>query len=101
MNFTVRDDGGVRNIALMGQLTFAATENFREVIAGLERDKVKACALDLGGLDFIDSAGLGLLVLAHAGATHARIDFKITHPKGQVREMIEVAEFHTVIPCEF
>lgn len=101
MNFTVRDEDGVREVDLMGQLTFDATESFREVIDSLERDKVAACVLNMKGLDFIDSAGLGLLVLAHASAGRAGIPLTMRHPQGQVREMIEVAEFHTIIPCEF
>lgn len=101
MNYTIRDEGGVREVGLMGQLTFDATESFREVIDSLERDRVKSCLLDMQGLDFIDSAGLGLLVLAHASAGRAGIPLTMRRPQGQVREMIEVAEFHTIIPCEF
>lgn len=101
MNFTIRDEDGVREVELVGRLTFDATDNFREVIDSLERDGVKACVLDMKGLDFIDSAGLGLLVLAHASAGRSGIPLSMRHPQGQVREMIEVAEFHTIIPCEF
>jgi anti-anti-sigma factor len=101
MNYTVRDENGIREVDLMGQLTFDATESFREVIDSLERDHVKTCLLNMNGLDFIDSAGLGLLVLAHASAGRAGIPLSMRHPHGQVREMIEIAEFHTIIPCEF
>jgi anti-anti-sigma factor len=101
MNYTIRDEDGVREVDLIGQLTFDATDSFREVIDSLDKDKVKACVLDMASLDFIDSAGLGLLVLAHASAGRAGIPLSMRHPRGQVREMIEVAEFHTIIPCEF
>jgi anti-anti-sigma factor len=101
MNYTIRDEDGVRDVDLLGQLTFDSTESFREVIDSLERDQMKACRLNMNGLDFIDSAGLGLLVLAHASAGRAGIPLTMRHPQGQVREMIEIAEFHTIIPCEF
>jgi len=101
MNYTIHDEDGVRAVELIGQLTFDATDSFREVIDSLGNDHIKTCVLDLKALDFIDSAGLGLLVLAHASAGRAGIALSMRHPGGQVREMIEVAEFHTIIPCEF
>ncbi len=47
------------------------------------------------------SAGLGLLVLANNAANRAEAKLKMKHPRGQVREMIEISEFHTIISCEF
>lgn len=101
MNYTVRDLGGVREIDLRGQLTFDANDDFRRIIEGMEKDKISDCVLNLGSLDFIDSAGLGLLVLANNTANRSRVRLKLKQPKGQVREMIEISEFHTIIPCEF
>lgn len=101
MNYTIRDEDGVREVGLFGRLTFDATDSFREVIDSLAKDKVKACVLNMGSVEFIDSAGLGLLVLAHASAGRGGVPLTMRHPKGQVREMIEMAEFHTIIPCEF
>lgn len=101
MNYTVRDQGGVREVDMKGQLTFKANDDFRAIIEGFERDGVTECVLNLGGLDFIDSAGLGLLVLANNAANRASARLMIRHPRGQVRDMIEISEFHTIIPCEF
>lgn len=101
MNYTVRDHSGVREVELRGQLTFEANDDFRRILDGFSEDGVSECVLDLGGLDFIDSAGLGLLVLANNAANRASARLRMRHPRGQVREMIEISEFHTIIPCEF
>ncbi|WP_448202836.1 STAS domain-containing protein [Azospirillum sp. sgz302134] len=101
MNYTVRDQGGVREIDLRGQLTFEANDDFRKIIEGMEKDTLTDCVLNLDHLEFIDSAGLGLLVLANNTANRSRVRLKLKHPKGQVREMIEISEFHTIIPCDF
>ncbi len=101
MNYTVRDQSGVREVELRGQLTFEANDDFRLIIDGMEKDRIAECVLNLGGLDFIDSAGLGLLVLANNAANRSSVRLKMKHPRGQVREMIEISEFHTIIPCEF
>ncbi len=101
MNYTVRDQAGVREIVLRGQLTFEANDDFRKIIEGMEKGGVTECVLNLGHLDFIDSAGLGLLVLANNTANRSRVRLTLRQPRGQVREMIEISEFHTIIPCEF
>lgn len=101
MNYTVRDTGGVREVELNGQLTFDANDDFRLIIEGFQAGGIGECVLNLGNLDFIDSAGLGLLVLANNAANRSSVRLKLKHPRGQVREMIEISEFHTIIPCEF
>lgn len=101
MNYTVRDLGGVREVDLRGQLTFEANDDFRRIIEGIEQGGLTDCVLNLSSLDFIDSAGLGLLVLANNTAGRARVRLKLKQPRGQVREMIEISEFHTIIPCDF
>jgi len=101
MIYTVRDQGSVREVDMKGQLTFKANDDFRQIIEGFEKDGIAECVLNLGGLDFIDSAGLGLLVLANNAANRASARLIMKHPRGQVREMIEISEFHTIIPCVF
>lgn len=101
MNYTVLDNAGAREVSLDGQLTFDANDDFRIIIDAMEKDGVEACTLDLAQVSFIDSAGLGLLVLANNAATRRNIRLTMRHPQGQVREMIEISEFHTIIPCEF
>lgn len=101
MDYTVRDDGGVREVVLNGQLTFEANDDFRRIIDAMQKDGVGECVLDMANLDFIDSVGLGLLVLASNTANRSRIRLTMRGPKGQVRDMIEISEFHTLIPCEF
>lgn len=101
MDYTVRDGDGVREVFLNGRLTFEADDDFRRILDGMEKDRVAACVLDMGGLDFIDSAGLGLLVLANNTASRCDIRLKMRGPRGQVRDMIEISEFHTLIPCDF
>ncbi|PWC31110.1 STAS domain-containing protein [Azospirillum sp. TSO35-2] len=101
MDCTVRDTAGLREVELRGQLTFEADAEFRQILEAFERDRVTDCVLNLDGVEFIDSAGLGLLVLANSAAKRAAVRLSMKHPRGQVRDMIEISEFHTIVPCEF
>ncbi|MDR6771889.1 STAS domain-containing protein [Azospirillum sp. BE72] len=101
MDYTVHDSGSLRELELRGQMTFEADGGFREIMAGWEAGGVADCVLNLAAVDYIDSAGLGLLVLANNAARRTGVTFRLKHPRGQVRELIENSEFHTIIPCEF
>ena len=101
MDYTVRDDNGRRWATLRGQLTYDASPALAAIHAGFETGAVRECVLDLEGLDFIDSAGLGLLVVLYNCASRAGVTLKMHRPQGQVREMIELSEFQTFIPCAF
>lgn len=101
MDYTVRDSGDRRELELRGQMTFEADADFREILSGWEQGGIAECVLDLSAVDYMDSAGLGLLILANNAAKRSGIVFRMKHPRGQVRELIEISEFHTIIPCEF
>lgn len=101
MEYTITDVDGVREVALSGDLTYESTDTFTALVEALEQDRIAACVLDLGELDFIDSAGLGLLVLTKANTARAGIALSLRNPRGQVLELFELAEFHRIIPCEF
>lgn len=101
MDYTVRDSGGVRELELRGQITFEADAGFRDILAEWEKGGVAECVLNLSAVEYMDSAGLGLLVLANNAAKRTGVVLRLKHPRGQVRELIEISEFHTIIPCEF
>lgn len=101
MDYTVRDSGGTLELDLRGQMTFEADSGFREILAEWEKGGIAECVLNLSAVDYMDSAGLGLLVLANNVAKRTGVVFRMKHPRGQVRELIEMSEFHTIIPCEF
>lgn len=101
MDYTVHDNGNLRELELRGQITFEADADFRTILAEWEQGGIADCVLNLSAVDYMDSAGLGLLVMANNAAKQAGVTFRLKHPRGQVRELIEISEFHTIIPCEF
>ncbi|MGA1859642.1 STAS domain-containing protein [Azospirillum sp. 11R-A] len=101
MDYTVHDSGTLRELEMRGQITFEADTDFRTILAGWEKAGIADCVLNLSAIDYMDSAGLGLLVMANNAARQAGITFRLKHPRGQVRDLIEISEFHTIIPCEF
>lgn len=50
---------------LRGELDISGAGRLRAVLDGLRRDGYLEIVIDLGELDFLDAAGLGVLVRAH------------------------------------
>jgi anti-sigma B factor antagonist len=62
------------------------------------RDNAKAVVLDLSGLTYIDSAGLGVLAVAFSRCKAAGCGLRAAAPQPLVKEAIELVRLESVIP---
>ena len=78
---------------LSEKITFSDLEGFREIIRKMQEASAPENVMDLSGVEFIDSAGLGMLLLAkdEVGKISSRLVLK--EPQGQVKRMFDVAQF--------
>jgi anti-anti-sigma factor len=78
---------------LSEKITFSDLEGFREIIRKMQEASASENVMDLSGVEFIDSAGLGMLLLAkdEVGKFSSRLVLK--QPQGQVKRMFDVAQF--------
>jgi len=85
--------GGV--LTLCGRLTFQENEGFRRIVDGLARQPKTLLTVDVSQLDFIDSAGLGMLLLLNeAAGGHVTV----SGPQGQVKRLLTASRFNTLMP---
>lgn len=91
---------GTVSVPFVGQLTFAENGEFRRVLAGLDDRPADEVVFDLFDLRFIDSSGLGLLLVARdsVGALGGRITLR--NARGQVRRMLDLAKFEDFFALE-
>ncbi len=92
---TATDDG--LTITLADKLTFEDHTNFRDLLRLIENKEHKNCRFDLHGLQTIDSAGLGMLMIAFETAEKAGVNFQIYKPGGQVKQLLDISEFDKVM----
>jgi anti-sigma B factor antagonist len=83
---TVRRDGEYR-IRLSGALDAAACEGVIAAIWRGESSDAGRVVIDVGGLEFVDSTGLRLLLAANRRAKLTRRDLRFTRPNGYVADM--------------
>lgn len=82
------------NVALRGRLTFAENGQFRRILGQLgDLAGVPRVVFDLGGVDYIDSAGLGMLLVARDAVAGQKGRLTLDSARGQVARMLDLARF--------
>lgn len=93
MEYTVNNTPSSIQVALKGQLTFSDNSKFKEIIDMLENEKLQSVSLNFREVDFIDSAGLGMLLLLRDQCQERNITVGIQSPVGQVHKIFMISKF--------
>ena len=72
------------------RLTFAEGSNFRKQLVGATESGAKHLTIDLSGTDFMDSAGLGMLLVALKECEAHTMALTLHKPKGDVKKLLEL-----------
>lgn len=100
MKYSLKEAGETLVIALEGNFTFSDHSHFRGVLERLHKGAHKESVFDLAGLNFIDSTGLGLLVMANDIANRKGFSVRLIQARGRVRTLLDRAEFGTIMTVE-
>jgi HptB-dependent secretion and biofilm anti anti-sigma factor len=87
-------------IMMSGKFTLRDHDRFRSMVATIPEKTGSVVFLDISGLEFVDSAGLGLFLLSQETARACGKQVVLRHPKPHVRRLLEVACFHTLFTIE-
>jgi anti-anti-sigma factor len=98
MRFDLKDDDAT--VALGGDLTFTDHVAFRDIADRLGRSSARTITIDVSDLKFIDSAGLGMLLIAREEASKSNRALVLRGAKGQVKRMFELTKFSTLFTVE-
>ena len=81
-----------RVVKLTGKLDYKGHRVFNEAcLPLLQQPGVRTVDIDLAGIDYIDSSGLGLLMALNEMAQAAGKDVVLTHPHPTVLKILNVA----------
>ena len=79
------DEGGVPIVRLTGEIDISNAEPIGDALDALVGPEARRLVVDLDGLEFMDSAGIAMLL-----RTAARVDaVEIRHPSEVMRRIIE------------
>ncbi len=97
MDYTVTvSDAGFR-ADLSGDLSFADHGRFREVLEEINKSEKNVVVLDIQRVSSIDSAGIGMLLIAAEQAGFRKQTFSVNKPTGQVERIIDLAALDKII----
>ena len=100
MKYQISDSNGRRTLAFRGQLTFADRTALDPVISQALTGGVRELEVDLEALDYMDSAGLGMLLTLRDRAGKSGTQVRLTKPRGDVKELLSLACFDTLFTIE-
>src|SRR5690349_5096415 len=91
MRFAYEPDSGC--VSMTGEFTFADHPVFQSILKQINDGRERSIAFDVSGLSFIDSAGLGMLILAREEAKKLGKTIRLRGPQGQVKRIFAVTKF--------
>ncbi|WP_135076556.1 STAS domain-containing protein [Terasakiella sp. SH-1] len=100
MQHTITENNGVVHVKLLGELTLTDEESFRSLSLEASEANGSKCVIDLTGLEFLDSAGLGLLLVLKEFCDDTSKTVSLIPGSGDVREILDISEFSSLIPYE-
>jgi anti-anti-sigma factor len=84
-------------LSIQGRFDFSAHRIFRGTCnESLEMREVQELELDLGGVEYLDSSALGMLLLLkeHADAVRKRV--VLSNCRGSVKQVLDIANFDRI-----
>jgi len=96
MELTKEVVGRKKSFKLDGRFTAADTIKFREIITTLESGDFDEVELDMNGVDYVDSAALGMFLIAREQSEKNRVKIKILNVKDQPEKAFSVSKFDTL-----
>lgn len=85
---------------LSGRLEFTDHDRLRDIVELLEAPGHRQFVVDLQDLEFIDSAGLGMLLILQEETEQRNIRFVVRSPRGDVKRSLDLAKIGEIVTIE-
>lgn len=100
MQYESSTNGSNTTITITGQIDFDAQRGMREMMKTLQESDAASVRINLSGVPSIDSAGIGLLLMAHDRLTKAGKSFALTGATGLAAKSLDLARVGDLVPME-
>ena len=100
MDFKTTNTGDATEVRMMGRLEFTDHDKLQDLVTLLGQTSRRRFAIDLSALEFVDSAGLGMLLILQEEAESRDVDLVVRGAAGVVRRSIELARLNEIITVE-
>jgi HptB-dependent secretion and biofilm anti anti-sigma factor len=100
MDYRIDLRGAELKISLSGRLTFNDHGKVRAMIQEMVQCSASRQILEISGLEFVDSSGLGMILVAREEVSQLNKNLTLRGAQGQVKRVLTVAQLGKVIDIE-
>jgi anti-anti-sigma factor len=97
MHMTVNITQGHYEAKLADRMSFSDHKTFRTMVQAISASGAKECTLELTDLTAIDSAGLGMLIIAIEAAKTEGWSLTVKGAQGTVKQLLMLAKFDKLV----
>ena len=94
----IRQGGNVTLLDVSGRLTSFESVALRDAIAQLLKQKRKQIVLNLSGLQYMDSSGIGELARNYVSVVKQGGQMKVVGLSSKVEEVLKITQLYQVFP---
>lgn len=100
MQYESSEREGTIHVTLHGRVTYSDHPSFRNVISQVRDSAARHLVFDVSDVEFIDSAGLGMLLMVRDTASERRADVVLRGAKGQVERIFNSSQFDSLFTLQ-
>jgi anti-sigma B factor antagonist len=95
---TRQTEGGITVVAPTGRLDVAGAPALKDAITDLAKNGAPKVVIDMEGVSFVDSTGLGSVIAALKRIRNRQGELRLAAPNQQVRVVLELTTLDKVFP---
>jgi anti-anti-sigma factor len=97
MEYHIEKNGSVATVVFKGDITFSENVGFRQILKELAESDVSECTFDLSSVDMVDSAGLGMFLIAKEQADNSGWKLTVAGAQGHVASMLRLTKLSDLL----
>lgn len=97
MEYRIEKTGSAAKVVFSGDITFSENVGFRQILKELAESDISECVFDLEGVGMVDSAGLGMFLIAKEQADTSGWKLTVTGAQGHVASMLKLTKLSDLL----
>ena len=97
MEYRIEKDNKAANVVFSGDITFSENVSFRQLLKDIAEIDIESCVFDLTNVDMVDSAGLGMFLIAREQAETAGWKLSVKGAQGHVASMLKLTKLSDLL----
>ncbi|MGC9455003.1 MAG: STAS domain-containing protein [Phycisphaerae bacterium] len=98
LEIDIEERGRATVIAVRGSAGMEDADRLRAALEELAERKVPVIVLELSGMDFICSLGLGAIINGHLKSRHHQGQIRLVNPQKSIRDLLETTRLTRLFP---